>query len=184
MDGARPPWAARPSDSLAKERTPRRERRHRLPRTEYLGTVLVSFTACVADGLRPFMQPGHIAEVLSLMRESTLKFACDVPLYCFMPDLLHVVFLGTSNDADCYSAMIRLKQISGFRMKRWSPPTRWQKDFYDRVIRSDEQRDVLWYVALNPVRAGVCHDWDEYCFTGSIGHDVRSVLEHGVRVGH
>lgn len=47
---------------------------------------------------------------------------------------------------------------------------RWQPNFYDHLIRSGEDwREQAWYIALNPVRAGLVSRFADYPFTGSLG---------------
>lgn len=55
---------------------------------------------------------------------------------------------------------------------------RWQKDFYDRIIRSDrELAEQLRYLADNPVRKGLVSHWSQYPFTGAIGIDLHNVMD-------
>jgi REP element-mobilizing transposase RayT len=89
-----------------------------------------------------------------------------------MPDHVHLIFQGTHGSADTWAAMTAFKQRSGFWFARHRLRMRWQKDFYDHVLRSEEEvRDALVYIAANPLRAGLVRDPAEYPFTGSIGHE-------------
>jgi len=54
---------------------------------------------------------------------------------------------------------------------------RWQKDFYDHVLRKNEDMVAqIKYILDNPVRRGLVSSWDEYPFSGSIGCNLEDVL--------
>jgi len=54
---------------------------------------------------------------------------------------------------------------------------RWQKDFYDHVIRKHEDITTqIKYILDNPVRKGLVSSWQEYPFKGSIGCKMEDVL--------
>jgi REP element-mobilizing transposase RayT len=84
-----------------------------------------------------------------------------------MPDHLHVILSGGSNDADTWRAMVSFKQQTGFWLARNRPAIGWQPNFYDHVIRSDENLDVqARYILDNPVRARLVADWTAYPWNG------------------
>jgi REP element-mobilizing transposase RayT len=86
-----------------------------------------------------------------------------------MPDHLHLVLLGLGSETDTWEAIRTFKQYTGYWFYRQQTGFRWQKDFYDRVIRSDRDfQIVVKYIANNPVQAGLAARWDRYPFTGSI----------------
>jgi putative transposase len=54
----------------------------------------------------------------------------------------------------------------------------WQREFHDRLLRSDEKLDEKWeYVRQNPVRAGLCREPEEYLFSGTIEEILRRSAE-------
>ena len=49
------------------------------------------------------------------------------------------------------------------------PSPRWQKGFFDHILRSEESYSVKWnYVRDNPVRAGLVKEWSRWPFLGGI----------------
>jgi len=73
--------------------------------------------------------------------------------------------------------MTLFKQLSGYWLARLIPPVRWQKDFFDHVLRDDDELErQLRYVAGNPVRRGLAEGWHEYPFTGSDVYDLGTLL--------
>ena len=149
---------------------PVREASHRLPRACYRGEVAVAFTARLTADSEPLARPDVVRSLHPILATSALQHECIVPIFCFMPDHVHVIFQGTGRSADTWRAMVAFKQRSGFWLSRQVPGTRWQKDFYDHILRSEEEvRDALVYIAANPMRAGLVRYPAEYPFTGSIG---------------
>ena len=115
-----------------------------------------------------------MVECLSAM---SAAHRCYVPIYCFMPDHLHVMLAGIDERADLLEAMYQFKHRSAMWMVRTKQPFRWQKDFYDHIIRASEDwRAHATYISLNPVRAGIAEDPFDYPFTGSIGTDLQEVI--------
>ena len=54
---------------------------------------------------------------------------------------------------------------------------RWQKDFYDHVIRRHEDVAVqVRYILDNPVSKGLVSSWQDYPFKGSIGCKLEDVF--------
>lgn len=57
---------------------------------------------------------------------------------------------------------------------------KWQKDFYDHVLRTDEKIVVqVRYILDNPVRKGLVKMWEEYPFKGAVGCKLEDIL-HGI----
>ena len=149
-----------------------REQSHRLPRACYCGEVAVAYTARLVSGGEPIHLPRVAQALLDVLTAAAIKHSCSVPIYCIMPDHVHMILQGTDGKADTWRAMVAFKQRSGFWLARHLSGTRWQKDFYDHILRSEEEaRDALVYIVANPLRAGLVLDPAEYPFTGSIGNE-------------
>ena len=139
--------------------------------------MTVAFTACVADA-RPLFTDGSVVKAFVALLQSAAECnGCIVVIYCFMPEHLHVMLHGQHESADTWQAMVEFKQRSGFWLKQHRPDMIWQKDFYDHVIRRDEDLGAqVRYIAGNPVRRGLVKDWREYPHTGAIGIDLDAVI--------
>ena len=155
-----------------------REKRHRLPRETYRGQVTVPVTACIEGKSTPFADEGIVKQFLEFLHSAMVKHNCIAFIYCFMPDHLHLVLHGQDANADVWRAMVSFKQQSGYWFRRHRPEFAWQKDFYDHIIRADEDLGAqIRYVADNPVRKGIVKLWSEYPFTGAIGIDIKTVMQ-------
>jgi len=90
-----------------------RARPHRLKRENYRGEIAAAFTVCVARRVHLFEDPYVVHHVTTLLRRMATLHCLSIPIYCFMPDHLHVLLLGNEPEADSWEAMSRFKQHSG-----------------------------------------------------------------------
>lgn len=154
-----------------------REKHHRLSRDVYRGRVIVSLTIAVQGHTPGFTDAGVISALVDMLRGAAQRYACTVVVYCFMPDHLHIVVRGDSDEADVWKTVVDFKQRSGFWLRRQPSPIVWQKDFYDHVVRRTEDLVAhIRYILNNPVRRGLVADWQAYPFKGSIGLSLADVL--------
>ena len=85
-----------------------------------------------------------------------------------MPDHVHLVIEGTTEEASITRFVSRAKQASGFWFSKTFGERLWQKSSWDRVLRSNEDAvSVIRYVLDNPVRAGLVERAIDYRFSGS-----------------
>ena len=152
-------------------------RTHRLPPETYIGRKSIAFTSCI-EGRQPILNdPEIVANFIPLLARAADRFACAVPIYTFMPDHLHVLLIGTSEQSQIKSAMDTFKTLSGRWIYHHRSHARWQRGYWDHIVRDFEGwRSQAKYIAANPCRAGLCQDVFEWPFTGSIGSDIRDVL--------
>jgi putative transposase len=154
-----------------------REHHHRLARERYQGEVAVSITTCFENAGTAFVSGDIVKQFVSFLTQKVREARCRVPVYCFMPEHLHLIIRGTCDEADVLTAMYAFKQQTGFWFRKHSP-YRWQKDFHDHIIRSDEDLDAhIRYIANNPVRRGLVESWGQYPFTGAIDSDLQATME-------
>lgn len=89
-----------------------------------------------------------------------------------MPDHLHLVLEGKKEDSNVINAVNMFKQKSGFWLSNNSSQIKWQKDYYDHLIRNYEDlKNHIYYILFNPVRAKICESWKEYPFKGFTVYD-------------
>lgn len=146
---------------------PIREKAHRLNRSCYQGEQTIAFTACL-HRRAAFWTSGDVVGIgEEMLRAAFGKQQARIVVSCFMPDHLHVIARGETPHSDLWRAMVDWKQRSGFWLSREYPEVRWQKDFYDSIIRSQtELNHQIRYILLNPVRAELVAQWRDYPFTG------------------
>jgi REP-associated tyrosine transposase len=145
---------------------------------DYLGLYRYFLTFCVNGRREVFIDDA----VVSIVRQQILRAASEnrfaILAYCFMPDHLHLLVEGESDDADCRRFIKSSKQYSGFYYSNAYRQRLWQRYGYERVLRNDEATlDVARYILDNPLRAGIVRDVREYRFVGSEKYTVAEILE-------
>lgn len=112
-------------------------------------------------------------DVVSFVRKQILR-ACaekqfEILAYCFMPDHLHLIVEGMSQESDLKVFAKLAKQYSGYYYRRAHPKhTLWQHGGNDHIIRDEvDLLERLRYVINNPVAAGLVDDPEDYPFWGS-----------------
>src|SRR5262249_26211228 len=105
-----------------------RHKKHHLPRLYYVGEVCVAITACIEAGRPLFRKSDIVAAFTDILRDAVKRNDCVVPVYCFMPEHLHVVIKGQTEVADVWKAFCRFKQRTGYWLSR-SCSAIWQTDF-------------------------------------------------------
>ena len=154
-----------------------KEKRHRLPKECYRGKISIVFTLCLKGDAQAFISHEIINIFTDILTSAITKEGCIVPVYCFMPDHQHLIIKGMCGSSDVWETVVRYKQKTGFWMSVNKPGMKWQKDFYDHIIRreSDIVTQVR-YILDNPVRKGLVSSWHEYPFKGSIGCEIENVF--------
>lgn len=75
-----------------------------------------------------------------------------------------------SDDAPCPGVVKDFKQKTVFRVRQGGRQFASQKDFYDHVVRASEDYGAqVRYLLRNPVRWGLCRDWQEWPHKGVLG---------------
>ncbi len=145
-----------------------RERKHRLSPELYCGRIVVAFTACIADRKPVFDKAEVFYSLSQIMLDSLKMWKCDAHVYLFMSDHCHFLIQGNADDSDILRFMKDFKQVSGYWFYKNISGVRWQKDFYDHIIRKDEDiKKQVYYILENPIRKGLVNSWKEHLFKGS-----------------
>jgi REP element-mobilizing transposase RayT len=143
----------------------------RLKTFSYRGAHRYALTLCVSGRRRVFVSDAAVGVVLTRLAENAAQAGFEIPVYCFMPDHLHL--LATSGGhSGLDSFMRRFKQTSEFAFRRQCCDRLWQRSYWDRVLREDEQIFVVArYVLANPVRGRLVEDPRSYPYSGSLCMD-------------
>lgn len=149
-----------------------REQKHRLEKEFYKGEQTVSFVACIKNRDKVFINVNIFKEFEKMLHEEIKKFDNQALIYLFMPDHLHLILKGESENSDVIKSMDAFKQKSGFWFHENLNQIKWQKDYYDHIIRNEEDlKRQICYILRNPVRSGIVKNWKDYKFRGSDIYD-------------
>jgi putative transposase len=134
----------------------------------YCGYQRYSLTICSADRRTLFRTLDDVEWMLVALRAILRAENIALLAYCFMPDHVHLLVEGRSDDSRLEPAVARWKQVTAFEYKRRYGARLWQAGYYDRVLRDTEAvRKVALYILGNPVRAGLVTTLVEYPLSGS-----------------
>ena len=85
-----------------------------------------------------------------------------------MPNHVHVLGEGVTERADFCEFVRLFKQTSSFTYGRAHGTVLWQRSYFERVLRADEDSvRIARYILDNPVRAGLADEGLAYPFSGS-----------------
>jgi putative transposase len=98
------------------------------------------------------------------------RYDVAVGRYVIMPDHLHL-FVAFPPIGITLSQWIKsLRSVLGKEMLRLGvQKPHWQEGFFDHLLRSSESYSEKWeYVRMNPVRAGLCRQPEDWPYQGEI----------------
>ena len=145
---------------------------------DYVGFYRYFLTFCTFERQHHFLRQEHVDLVRTQFLRAAMDTAFAVLAYCFMPDHVHLLIQGDSEDANCRAFIRRSKQFSGFHYKKAFGKTLWQRYGYERTLRSDEATlSVARYIVENPLRAGLVRSVEDCPFLGSDVYRVSEILE-------
>src|SRR5258706_10212645 len=126
----------------------------RLPREHYQADAVVHWTLTIFDRRQGWLTPDLHVQFRELMFHVAAREGLACPVYCLMPDHLHLVWMGLRLDTDQVNAMAFLRT----HLEPILKPARFQTQPQDNVLREEERRrnafaKVCFYIAANPVRA-------------------------------
>ena len=147
-------------------------RLHRLARL-FVEHPVYFVTLCVDGRRRMLDNPAAHGAVEAFGKEGTTR-GFHLGRYVLMPDHLHAfVAFGVPMMSTSMALSNWAKALKGCISRTWRAfgftNVRWQKGFFDHVLRSSESYSEKWnYVANNPVRAGLVAKSEGWPFQGEI----------------
>jgi len=134
---------------------------------------------CRATGWLDEKVHRHFREMLV---HTAVRYGCVAPVYCLMPDHIHLLLWGYRDDSDSYLATRFLRKYT----EPGISPARYQKQAYDHVLHEDDLNRFAFegachYILENPVRANLCGLAKDYAFSGSLipGYPDLRIHEEG-----
>jgi putative transposase len=139
----------------------------RLPTDRYRGRSQYFVTLCFHDRRRFGASPRLASCLIASLRKHASICAFFIHAYCVMPDHMHLLAAGASEESNLIKFVESFKQETAFEFARRTHRSLWQFKYYDRILRASDAADrVAWYIWLNPVRKGFCHTPADYPFLG------------------
>jgi REP element-mobilizing transposase RayT len=130
----------------------------RLPPGYYRGQAYIHWSMTMEGRKTGWLVPDFHSAFREVLTHTTFRYGLCCPIYCLMPDHMHLLWVGVADGCD---------QRTGLRyLRRHLNPllevrgARFQQQPYDHVLREEEREraafeSVVEYIALNPERAGL-----------------------------
>jgi putative transposase len=141
----------------------------RLPREYYQADAVVHWTLSVSHRSGGWLTPLFQHEFREPMLHAAAREGFICPIYCLMPDHLHLVWMGLRRDSDQLNGMAFLRTYLEPAIK----PAKFQMQAQDNVLRHEERKrnafaKVCFYIAANPVRAELMKENELWPYTGCV----------------
>lgn len=119
---------------------------------------------------RPILACAEINELFRSFCDRAEDYNIAVGRYVIMPDHIHLFVALPPTEATLPRWIQMLRTVLGKELLRLGvEKPHWQEGFFDHVLRSSESYSQKWdYVRLNPVRAGLCNEAEEWPYQGEI----------------
>ncbi len=142
----------------------------RLPREFYQANAVVHWTLTIFDRQQGWLKPSLHHQFRELTFHAAAREGLVCPIYCLMPDHLHLVWMGLRQDTDQLNAMSFLRTY----LEPALNPAKLQPQAQDNVLREEERKHnafaaMCFYIAANPTRAELMKEGEVWLFyTGCI----------------
>jgi len=135
----------------------------------YRGDAAVHWTLPVFNRKQGWLNPLFHFQFRELMLHAAAREGLFCPVYCLMPDHIHIMWLGLRHDSDQRNGMSFLRtQLAPLLMTY-----KLQPQAHDHVLREEERKrnafaKICFYVLVNPVRAGLIQEMEPWLYHGAI----------------
>ena len=141
----------------------------RLAREYYQADAVIHWTLTIFDRKQGWLTPEFHHQFRELMFHAAAREGLVCPIYCLMPDHLHLVWMGLRLDTDQLNGMAFLRTHLEPALKS----AKFQPQAQDNVLREEERQrnafaKVCFYIAANPIRAELTKANEVWPYTGCI----------------
>jgi putative transposase len=139
----------------------------RLPQEAYRGFASIFWTHSIEKRKTGWLTANFHSQFRELLCHLLSRYDCICSIYCLMPDHFHLLTTGVSAGADQLKFTRQLRKETNALIK----PIKLQHQAHDHLLREEELersafQGVSFYIQKNPVRKGLCKEWEHYEFTG------------------
>jgi REP element-mobilizing transposase RayT len=140
-----------------------------LSREYYQADAVVFWTLPVFERATGWLDEQFHCRFRELMLHAASREDLVCPIYCLMPDHIHLVWMGLRRDSDQFKGMAFLRT----HLEPELSPAKFQPQAQDKVLREESRKrnafaQVCFYIAANPARAGLIDKEEIWPFTGCV----------------
>ena len=141
----------------------------RLPREYYMGDSAVFWTLTIIDRSQGWLDERFHFQFRDLLFHTVVREGLVCPVYCLMPDHIHLIWMGLRMDSDQLKGMSFLRTY----LEPMLGCAKFQHQAHDEVLRTKQRereafRQTCYYIAENPVRAELVKRREEWIYTGCL----------------
>jgi REP element-mobilizing transposase RayT len=128
----------------------------RMPGFDYHGGHRVLISACTSERHHAFDDREVASQIVSQLFSTARASNIEITVYSLMRDHVHALLSGLADNAHVPTIVARWKQMTGYWYKRKTGRPLWQVNYWDRVLRAEDE--TLFYVryVLEPVESRHC----------------------------
>ena len=150
-----------------------RDHLRRLDEVEYQAHAIVHWTMTMRDRRAGWLDAQFYYHFRELLTHSQFRYAIACPIFCLMPDHIHLMWMGILEASDQRLAMRHLRKRLNASLTRIGFEL--QDQPFDHVLREEESQETALmetceYIARNPERAGIVavDDYASYPYSGCL----------------
>ena len=164
----------------------KRDHLRRLPREHYQADAIVHWSITILGRKRGWLSVPFLYRFRELLTHTMFRYGLACPVFCLMPDHMHLVWMGLCDSSDQLNALKHFRKRCNDSLQRIEFEL--QDQAYDHVFKPEERRDtefrnVCEYIARNPERAGLVEadEYASYRFSGCLvpGYPELRPFGHG-----
>lgn len=145
----------------------------RLPPEYYRGQAYVHWSMTMEERKQGWLIPIFYYKFREILTHTSFRYGLCCPIYCCMPDHLHMLLVGIHDGCDQQNAINFFRTQLNLVLDKLDAQL--QQQPYDHVLR-EEQRErhafesVVEYIARNPERANLVPEdrFRDYKYTGCL----------------
>lgn len=145
----------------------------RLPPEYYRGHAYVHWSVTMQDRKTGWLIPIFYYKFREILTHTMFRYGLCCPIYCLMPDHMHLLWIGITEGCDQRTAMKFFRQQVNPVLSKLDVSL--QQQPYDHVLSEEEREraafeDVAEYITRNPERKGLVPPdcFAEYKFAGCL----------------
>ena len=145
----------------------------RLDDAYYQSDAIVHWSIAIRDRRVGWLSDSFHLKFRELVTHTIFRYQLACPIYCLMPDHMHLLWMGLSEASDQRIGMKHFRKSANATLGKIGFEL--QDQAYDHVLhegerRADGFRQIVEYIARNPERAKLVAEdcYSDYPFTGCL----------------
>jgi REP element-mobilizing transposase RayT len=144
---------------------------------DYTGVQQYFLTICTHDRVQHFTNGVVVDLVVRHFLQTAAEYSMAILVYCVMPDHVHLLIEGMSDESDLLAFTSKAKQRTAWEFKSRFNQRLWQKGYWEHVVRDSERTEgIIEYIVNNPLRKNLVENPRDYPYWGSSVYDREAIL--------